>query len=307
MTAAPPTIEQVIAAIPALGRRAGLARADRRRPDEREPSGGRRRGALLRPHPGAVDGAARGRSGNERHNTRAAADDRRRAAGRRTSSKRGTSSRSSGSTAGRCRTRRFGAPGMPTRIAATLRRLHAGPRFRDDFDMFRLTRALPCRSSTSATSPIPAGYRERLPGDPADRGRPRRPSAADRPLPQRPAGRELPRRRRAAVARRLRVQRQQRPDLRARQHVPGARLRRSARSRTVRGLLRRGLRRPARPDAAPDDHVRRRLDAVGGDPGAHLDRSTTTSGAGPRSAGRARRPRSTGPTSSAGWRPPSPA
>ena len=32
---------------------------------------------------------------------------------------------------------------MPTRIAATLRRLHAGPRFRDDFDMFRLSRALP--------------------------------------------------------------------------------------------------------------------------------------------------------------------
>jgi thiamine kinase-like enzyme len=30
------------------------------------------------------------------------------------------------------------APGMPTRMAHALRRLHAGPRFRDDFNMFRL-------------------------------------------------------------------------------------------------------------------------------------------------------------------------
>src|SRR5437870_11561359 len=33
----------------------------------------------------------------------------------------------------------FAAPGTPQRIAAALRRLHAGPRFRDDFDMFRLS------------------------------------------------------------------------------------------------------------------------------------------------------------------------
>ncbi|HEX8024668.1 MAG TPA: choline/ethanolamine kinase family protein, partial [Candidatus Limnocylindrales bacterium] len=33
----------------------------------------------------------------------------------------------------------FRAPGMPARIAEVLRRLHAGPRFRDDFDMFRLS------------------------------------------------------------------------------------------------------------------------------------------------------------------------
>ena len=32
----------------------------------------------------------------------------------------------------------FSEPGMPARIAEALRRLHAGPRFRDDFDMFRL-------------------------------------------------------------------------------------------------------------------------------------------------------------------------
>ena len=32
----------------------------------------------------------------------------------------------------------FQAPGMPARIAEALRRLHAGPRFRDDFDMFQI-------------------------------------------------------------------------------------------------------------------------------------------------------------------------
>ena len=31
------------------------------------------------------------------------------------------------------------APGMPSRIGAVLRELHRGPRFRDDFDMFRLS------------------------------------------------------------------------------------------------------------------------------------------------------------------------
>ena len=54
----------------------------------------------------------------------------------------------------------------------------------------------------------------------ADRSRARRPSAGDRPVPQRPARRELPRRWRAPVAGRLGVQRQQRPDVRARQHLP---------------------------------------------------------------------------------------
>jgi thiamine kinase-like enzyme len=56
----------------------------------------------------------------------------------------------------------FQDPGMPERIAAVLRRLHAGPRFRDDFDMARLTRSylavVDCRDI-----PIPAGYRDALP------------------------------------------------------------------------------------------------------------------------------------------------
>ena len=52
-------------------------------------------------------------------------------------------------------------PAMPSRIAAALRQLHAGPRFRDDFDMFRLSeRYLALVDERSI--PIPAGYREHL-------------------------------------------------------------------------------------------------------------------------------------------------
>ncbi len=55
----------------------------------------------------------------------------------------------------------FAAPGMPARIAASLRRLHAGPRFRDDFDMFRLVeRYLGVVDSRSIR--IPDGYRDAL-------------------------------------------------------------------------------------------------------------------------------------------------
>ena len=53
------------------------------------------------------------------------------------------------------------ADGMPTRIAAVLRQLHAGPRFRDDFDMFRVAeRYLALVDDRSIE--IPAGYREHL-------------------------------------------------------------------------------------------------------------------------------------------------
>ena len=53
------------------------------------------------------------------------------------------------------------AAGMPARIGAALRQLHAGPRFRDDFDMFRLSeRYLALVDARSM--PIPAGYREHL-------------------------------------------------------------------------------------------------------------------------------------------------
>ena len=53
------------------------------------------------------------------------------------------------------------APAMPERIAATLRRLHAGPRFRDDFDMFRLTERY-LALVDERDIPIPARYRERM-------------------------------------------------------------------------------------------------------------------------------------------------
>lgn len=53
-------------------------------------------------------------------------------------------------------------PGMPSRIAASLRRLHAGPRFLHDFDMFRLVEFY-LRVVDERDVPIPDGYRERLP------------------------------------------------------------------------------------------------------------------------------------------------
>ena len=55
------------------------------------------------------------------------------------------------------------APGMPARIASALRLLHAGRRFRDDFDMFRLTERY-LAIVDERDIPIPAGYRERAGG-----------------------------------------------------------------------------------------------------------------------------------------------
>ena len=51
--------------------------------------------------------------------------------------------------------------GMPSRIATTLRRLHAGPRFRDDFDMFRVAERYLALVDERDMA-IPAGYREHL-------------------------------------------------------------------------------------------------------------------------------------------------
>jgi thiamine kinase-like enzyme len=55
----------------------------------------------------------------------------------------------------------FAESGMPARIAGSLRRLHDGPRFRDDFDMFRLAERY-LRLADERDIPIPDGYRERL-------------------------------------------------------------------------------------------------------------------------------------------------
>jgi thiamine kinase-like enzyme len=55
----------------------------------------------------------------------------------------------------------LGADGMPTRIAEVARRLHAGPRFRDDFDMFRVAQRY-LALVDERDIPIPVGYREHL-------------------------------------------------------------------------------------------------------------------------------------------------
>jgi thiamine kinase-like enzyme len=59
----------------------------------------------------------------------------------------------------------FAEPGTPARIATALRQLHAGPRFRDDFDMVRLS-AYYLRVVDERGAPIPDGYREHLPAIP---------------------------------------------------------------------------------------------------------------------------------------------
>jgi thiamine kinase-like enzyme len=53
------------------------------------------------------------------------------------------------------------APGMPTKIAVAIRRLHSGPRFLTDFNMFRLTEYYLgiCKQNRVRT---PEGYPERL-------------------------------------------------------------------------------------------------------------------------------------------------
>ncbi len=55
----------------------------------------------------------------------------------------------------------FARPDEPQRIAAAARRLHAGPRFRDDFDMFRLAERY-LRVVDERDIRIPDGYRERV-------------------------------------------------------------------------------------------------------------------------------------------------
>lgn len=56
----------------------------------------------------------------------------------------------------------FAEAGTPARIVAALRRLHAGPRFRDDFDMFRLTERY-LRVVDERSIRIPEGYLEHMP------------------------------------------------------------------------------------------------------------------------------------------------
>ena len=225
----PPTIEQVIAAIPDWAGRQVTA--------ERIPAGLTNTNYRVEvdgtPYfvriPGAVDRPAR-RGPRERaaqHAGRSRDGRRRRGSPIRCPS--GTCSCSTGCRPRRCRSRRWGRRGCPTRLAETLRRLHAGPRFRDDFDMFRLSERYLALVDERDIA-IPAGYREHLTQLPGIEAALAAPSARARPVPQRPARRQRARRRGPALDRRLRVQRHERPGLRARQHLPGARLRRRPRS-----------------------------------------------------------------------------
>jgi thiamine kinase-like enzyme len=53
-------------------------------------------------------------------------------------------------------------PGMPTRMAQAIKKLHAGPRFYSDFNMFRLTEYY-LNVCKERSIPIPDGYLERTP------------------------------------------------------------------------------------------------------------------------------------------------
>ena len=136
-----PTIEQVIAAIPGVGRARRPGRADPGRPDQPELAGRR---WTASPHfvriPGAATELLAVDRANERHNTRAAAAGRGRSARSSTSCPTGTCSSSTGWMRRTMSIEALGAPGMPAPgRRGRSRRLHAGPRFRDDFDMFRLS------------------------------------------------------------------------------------------------------------------------------------------------------------------------
>lgn len=54
------------------------------------------------------------------------------------------------------------APGMPARMAQSIKKLHAGPRFLTDFNMFRLTEYY-LKICRDRAIPVPDGYLERMP------------------------------------------------------------------------------------------------------------------------------------------------
>ena len=132
------------------------------------------------------------------------------------------------------------APDMARRMATSIRQLHAGPRFRLDFDMFRITDAT-CASARSAKIRIPDGFRERM--STTSRGRAR--DAPPQPLPtrsvpQRPAGGELHRRRPEALAPRLRVLGNNDPTFELANTAQECEFDDGAEGRPLRGVLRRG-------------------------------------------------------------------
>ena len=116
----------------------------------------------------------------------------------------------------------FQRPGVIAKVAAGCRALHAGPRFRGDFDMFALQPRY-LKVVVENGFRLPADYlelrREVRPDPPFAAGRGQDTGNPDGAVSQRPAGSQLPRRRRQGVADRLRVLRQQRRLLRTRQHL----------------------------------------------------------------------------------------
>ncbi len=54
------------------------------------------------------------------------------------------------------------APGTPTRMAQAIKKLHAGPRFLTDFNMFRLTEYY-LKICRDQLIPMPEGYLDRMP------------------------------------------------------------------------------------------------------------------------------------------------
>jgi thiamine kinase-like enzyme len=81
--------------------------------------------------------------------------------------------------------RAFAATDAPARVASALRALHAGPRFRDDFDMFRLSEYY-LRVVDERSIAIPTGYRERMDRLPAIEA-----ALAAHPLPTVPCHNDL--------------------------------------------------------------------------------------------------------------------
>ena len=162
------------------------------------------------------------------------------------------------------------AAAMPERIAAILRQLHVGPRFRDDFDMFRTTeRYLAVVDERSIA--IPTGYREHL-------GRlPRIEAAlAVHPLATVPCHNDLLAENYLDDGSRLWLVDWEYSG----NNDPTFELGNTAQElgydagqveALCASVFRRGLPCPPRPDAATDDHVRRRLDALGRHPGPNLD------------------------------------
>ena len=156
----PPTIEQVIAAIPDWAGRsvtaeripAGLTNTNYRVEVDGTP-------CFVR-IPGAATELLAVNRGNELHNTRAAAEA-------------GVAPRVLHSlpdwdvfvldwlSARTMSVETLNSVGMPARIAEIVRRLHAGPRFRDDFDMFRLSERYLALVDERDIA-IPAGYREHM-------------------------------------------------------------------------------------------------------------------------------------------------